>query len=342
MKKTPLKQGTLKWEKARATRIGSSEIFDIVKYYATDEELQNCGINAEMFRGEKPYSSAWALYHKMHNDGIYEKEELPPEFAEYGHAVEPYGLSILQNGRSKKLTPGAVYISDRLIASLDISGVSEEVDVKPFDFGNGIVPIGKKFVCEQKTMLPNVIKNGLPMKYVIQAQYQITMTGADFFILQIMVLKNDTAFERGKIVQMSKKKRLEYLRDKMSVTHFYFRNNQHLAALIKKCLERFFEAVDTFKEPTPFISCDTQKNIIESIRINTYYNKNLILDYDLSEIVKANDELKQAKEKRDQVLQEIIEVAKKCNASRFKSNAHTAAFSAAGAFLIKEVVQCKK
>ncbi len=342
MNKVALKQGTLKWENARASRIGSSEVFDIVKYYATDEELQNCGINAENFRSEKPYSSVWALYHKIINDGIYEKEEIPPEFAEYGHAVEPYGLSVLQKGRNKRLTPGAVYMSDRLIASLDISGVSEEVDVKPFDFGNGIVPIGKKFVCEQKTMLPNVIKNGLPMKYVIQAQYQISKSKADFFILQIMVLKNDTVFERGKIVQMSKKKRIEYLNDKMMVTHLYFRNNPHLAALIGKCLERFFEDVDNFKEPTPFIANDTQKNIIESIRINTYYNKKLTLDYDLSEIVKANEELKQAKEKRDQVLQRIIEVAKEFNASRFKSETHTAIFSSAGAFLIKEVEQCKK
>ena len=65
MKKAKLKQGTLAWEKAKATRIGSSEIFDIVKYYATDEELQNCGINAEDFRLEKPYTTVWALYHKI-------------------------------------------------------------------------------------------------------------------------------------------------------------------------------------------------------------------------------------------------------------------------------------
>ncbi|MEG2021596.1 MAG: hypothetical protein RR087_07460, partial [Oscillospiraceae bacterium] len=78
MKKTNLKQGTLAWEKARESRIGSSEIFDIVRYYATDEELQNCGISAEAIRAEKPYTTTWALYHKMQNDGIYQRGELPP------------------------------------------------------------------------------------------------------------------------------------------------------------------------------------------------------------------------------------------------------------------------
>ena len=108
MKKIKLKQGTLLWEKARATRIGSSEVFDIVRYYASDDELQNCGINAEDFRNEKPYTTAWALYHKLMDDGIYKKEALDPEYAEYGHAVEPYGVYVLQKGRAKKLRPGEV------------------------------------------------------------------------------------------------------------------------------------------------------------------------------------------------------------------------------------------
>ena len=81
MKKVKLKQNTLSWEKARSTRIGSSEVFDIVRYYASDDELQNCGINAERFREESPYTTAWALYHKILNDGVYKREELAPEYA---------------------------------------------------------------------------------------------------------------------------------------------------------------------------------------------------------------------------------------------------------------------
>lgn len=336
MNKTNLKQGTLKWEKARATRIGSSEIFDIVRYYATSKELQNCGINAEQLRAEKPYTTAWALYHKMLADGIYQKQELAPELAEYGHAVEPYGVDVLQRGRRLKLKPTDVYVSDRLIASLDVSGISEEIDEKPFDYGNGYVRSGKVFVCEQKTMMPSVIKNGLPLKYIIQAQYQVAMTGADFYILQLMVLNNDTVFERGKIVQMSNKKRAEYLQDKMKVTHLYFQNNEHLAMLIKACIKRFFDDVDSHKEPKAFVGYDSARNIIDSIRINTFYNRDLELEFDLTEYIEAKKAVEEAEIVQQASLQEIVEAAKKFNVSRFVSpDGTTASFSANGAFRIK-------
>ena len=337
MNKTKLKQGTLAWENARETRIGSSEIFDIVRYYASDDELQNCGINAETLRSEKPFTTAWALYHKMQKDGIYQRQSLPPELSEYGHAVEPYGLAILQNARQKKLKRGEVYISDRLIASLDVSGISEDVDVGPFDYGNGVVTTGKRFACEQKSIMPQVLKKGLPLKYILQAQYQITMTKADFYILQIMMLEEDTTFERGKITQMSnnKKKLREYLQARMTVTHLYFQNNEALAMLIRTCLDRFFSDVDNHKEPTPFIEHDTQRNIIESIRLNTFYNKDLTLDFELSEYIKSKDESEAAEARRKAVLQGIVETAKKYNASQFISQGGTRAkFSASGAFLI--------
>lgn len=338
LQRTKLKQCTLDWEKARLTRVGGSEIFDTVRYYATDDELQNCGIDSERFKSEKPYTTAWALYHKLLGDGIWQNAQLPPELAEYGHAAEPYGVYKLQQGRSRKLKPGEVYASDRLIASLDISGISEEVDRHPFNYGTGFVPVGKKFVCEQKTMNPSVIKNGIPFKYIVQAQYQIEMTGADFYILQIMVLKNDTVFERGKITAMSKHKRFEYLDENMTVTTLYFASNPHLAALIRACAERFFSDVDNRREPKAFIESDSPKNIIESIRINTAYNKKLELTYDLTQYARLKAEADEAERKRKSELQRITEQAKEYNASRFRTEdgKYTGAFSAAGAFLLKE------
>lgn len=337
MKKVNLKQGTLAWEAARETRIGGSEVFDIVRYYSTEEELQNCGIDALKFKTEKPYTSAWALYHKILNDGVYQKKALEPELAEYGHAAEPYGVYVLQKGRERRLKAGEVYASDRLIASLDISGISEAKDIRPFDRGGGMVKPNRRFVCEQKTMRPEMVKNGIPYKYIVQAQYQIITSKADFYILQIMILKEDTVFERGKITQMSKKKRIEYLKENMTVEHFYFNHNEHLAMLIKKCLERFFKDVENRIEPTAFIANDTQKNIIESIRINTLYNKNLSLKYDLSEYVKSKNACDEADKKKKEELQKIIETAKEYNACKFISDdGYTGSFSAAGAFLIKE------
>lgn len=337
MKRVKLKQGTLAWEKARETRIGSSEIFDIVKYYAADDELQNCGINAEDFRAEKPYTTAWALYHKMLGDGLYHKEELAPEFAEYGHSVEPYGVHVLQKERVKRLKPGEVFVNDRLIASLDIAGTAEEIDTHhAFDFGHGFPKIGQRFVCEQKTMMPQMIKNGLPFKYIIQAQYQILQTRADFFILQLMVLKDDTAFNRGKVCQMSRAKKFAYLDDNMTVGHYYFQNNEHLSRLIAVCIERFFQAVDGRCEPTPYIEYDSQQNIIESLRLNAAYNDELIFDYDLSGFVQAKEKEESAVSERKTEQQKIIEAAKRNNVCRFHSpDGHTASFAKNGRFLVR-------
>lgn len=337
MKKANLKQGTLLWEKARASRIGSSEVFDIVRYYASDEELQNCGINAEQFREEAPYTTAWALYHKVINDGIYRAEALAPEYAEYGHAVEPYGVHVLQRDRAKKLKPGVVYVNDRLIASLDISGVAEEVDTDvPFAWGNGSPRFGQKFVCEQKSMIPYRV-GCVPYKYIIQAQYQIEMTGADFFILQIMILREDTPFIRGKICQMGKRARYKYLDENMDVTHLYFMNNKHLAELIKTCLDRFFDAVEYGDEPTPYIENDTQRNIIDSIRINSAYNPEAEITLDLTLYAEAKEYEKEAETIRKAELQKIIEAAKEHNACNFTSTkgGHTGKFSKNGSFLLK-------
>lgn len=339
MKKVNLKQGTLEWDLARQTRIGGSEVFDIVRYYATEQELQNCGINAEAFKSEMPYTSAWALYHKILDDGEYQREELPPELAEYGHAVEPYGLYMLQKGRSKRLKAGEVYADDRLIASLDISGVAEEIDIRPFDRGEGAPQIGQKFVCEQKSMMPQKVKSGIPYKYLIQAQYQLIATGAKFYILQIMVLSNDTVFERGKIVQMSVKKRKGYLADKLSVSNYYIAPNLHLAALIKTCLSRFFSAVDERKEPTPFIDTDSQKNILHSIRCNSLFSIDRIIDpgIALAYYIGIKQKADEAEQERKDILQKFVELAKDLNGCKFKDrNGNTAQFSASGAFLVKE------
>ena len=339
MKKVKIKQGTLAWEKARENRIGSSEIFDIVRYYATDEELHNCGINAEDFKSEKPYTTVWALYHKIKNDGLYHKEALSPMFAEYGHAVEPYGVRILQKGRTKRLKPGEVFLNERLIASLDISGISEEKDIRPYDFGSGKPKIGQHFVCEQKTILPQVIKNGMPYKYIIQAQYQITKTNADFYILQFMVLKEDSEFIRGKVCQMSLKKRYEYLDNNMTVSHYYFKNNIHLSRLIEECIKRFFSDVDNSKEPKPFLEYDSSRNIIESIRLNTFYNDESTHDIDLSFYLRLKSEEDEAISKRKTELQKIVDIAKEKNVCRFKSpDGTTAMFAKDGSFRLREAV----
>ena len=338
MNRIKIKQGTLAWEKLRSAKIGSSEVFDIVRYYALPEELLNCGIDAEKISGEKPYTTAWALYHKILNDGFYKKEKLPEEFAEYGHCVEPYGMHVLQKGREKKLKSGLVFANDRLIASLDVSGTAEKIDEEHgFDYGTGAPKTNEKFVCEQKTMMPERVKKGIPYKYIIQAQYQILQTKADFYILQIMILNEDTPFIRGKICQMSRKKKFEYLDANMKVMHFYFKNNAHLSKLIEVCLERFFEDVKNKKEPLPFIECDSQQNIIESIRLNSAFDDEKKICYDLSHFMSAKKQEDTAEEEKKNELQKIIELAKQNNAVSFYGTNAVGKFSKNGRFLTKEL-----
>lgn len=336
MDRVKLRQGTIQWEQARERRIGSSEVFDIVRYYATQEELQNCGVNTEKMMAEAPYTSAWALYHKMLGDGLYHRETLAPEYAEYGHAVEPYGLYVLQKGRKNKLSPGQVFASARLIASLDIAGVSEPCDCVAYDVGYGMAQSGKRFVCEQKSMHPDRYKEGLPIKYIIQAQYQAAMVKAEFFIIQIMVLHNDTVFERGKVTQMGMGQRKKYLDRHMDVHHIYFRYNEALAALIGLCLDRFFDDVDNCKEPTPFLAFDSARSIISSIRSNTYFNADSTVPYDLAAYIQAKARQEEADRERKAILQEIIEKAKQANAVKFLSGDGTrASFSRDGKFLVR-------
>lgn len=336
MDKVKLTQGTLQWEQARETRIGSSEVFDIVRYYASPDELQNCGINAEKIMEEAPYTSAWALYHKMRQDGLYHREALAPEYAEYGHAVEPYGLHVLQKGRAHKLKPGEVYASDRLIASLDIAGISESCDCIPFDVGYGMAAAGRRFLCEQKSMHPDRYKAGLPIKHIIQAQYQAAMVSADFFVIQVMVLHNDTVFERGKVTQMSLAQRKKYLAENMDVHHIYFRYSEALASLITVCLERFFSDVDSGNEPTPYIETDSTKNIISSIRSNTYFNKDGTVQVDLVPYLEAKDRQEKAEQERKAILQDVIGVAKASNVVKFMGpDGTSASFSKDGKFLVK-------
>lgn len=336
LKKTKLKQGTLAWEKERESRIGSSEIFDIVRYYATDDELQYCGLNAEDFRNEKPYTTVWALYHKLLSDGLYNKEALAPEFAEYGHAAEPYGVHVLQRHRTQKLKQGPVYIGERLIASLDIEGVAESVDEVPFCRSEGCPEAGRRFVCEQKTMMPTMVKRGLPFKYIIQAQYQLLQSRADFFILQLMVLDNDTPFIRGKICQMPPAKRYRYLDEHMTVTHYYFNNHVQLGCLIEKCIGLFFEDVDNRHEPKAFLEHDSARNVIESIRLNSAFNDKAVLPYDLSGYRQAKAEEEAAGAKRKGMLQELSELAKAGNACRFYSeDGWAASFCKDGSFRLR-------
>ena len=152
-----------------------------------------------------------------------------------------------------------------------------------------------------------------------------------------MILNEDTPFIRGKICQMSRKKKFEYLDANMKVMHFYFKNNAHLSKLIEVCLERFFEDVKNKKEPLPFIECDSQQNIIESIRLNSAFDDEKKICYDLSHFMSAKKQEDTAEEEKKNELQKIIELAKQNNAVSFYGTNAVGKFSKNGRFLTKEL-----
>jgi hypothetical protein len=184
-------------------------------------------------------------------------------------------------------------------------------------------------------MMPFKVKDGLPYKYIIQAQYQISKADAKFFILQLMVLNDDNDFLRGKICQMSKKKRFEYLDENLTTSLIYFANNEHLSRLIDTCLERFFSDVDAGKEPKAYIETDSVSNILESIRINTFFDANKEVNCDLSLYARLKEQEADIKKKKDAELSNIINLALERNSVKFKDGDTSAIFDKRGRFLLR-------
>ena len=160
-----------------------------------------------------------------------------------------------------------------------------------------------------------------------------------------MILDKDTPFERGKIVALantSKKKFLEYVKDKVKIQLIYFNNNEALVQLINVCLDRFFADVENRKEPKPFIVVDSVSNVMTSIRQNSFYNPDLIKEYDLSEFATCKDNFEKAKKAKEDAQQKIIEFAMQNNCSRFAgANGYSAMISSNGRFLLKEPKEVK-
>ena len=104
----------------------------------------------------------------------------------------------------------------------------------------------------------------------------------------------------------------------------------------KKKKDRERQYVDAKKEPTPFVTYDTPKNIIESIRLNSLYNDKLKLNYELADYIEAKKAEEQAELKRKQILQSIVELAKENNACKFVSSDGTiGAFAKDGSFRLR-------
>jgi len=89
MKQLTLKQNTQNWLDYKKDKIGSSEIFGLIRYYITDQELQNVGINSDQF-SEDPYVTAFQLYHKFKNPAIYIEPGFDEHLGKFGKRIEEF------------------------------------------------------------------------------------------------------------------------------------------------------------------------------------------------------------------------------------------------------------
>ena len=95
MKTINVKQKTEKWLDIKRSRIGSSEIFGLINHYITPQELQNAGVDSDKFNDD-PYITAYQLYHKLKNPGLYIEPEFDYMLSKFGHKIERFVLDHLR------------------------------------------------------------------------------------------------------------------------------------------------------------------------------------------------------------------------------------------------------
>ncbi len=179
-----LKQKSNAWLDLKDTRIGSSEIYGLVKYYIKDEELESLGINSTEFK-EKPYTTAWEIWHKFMSKDIYVRKPLEWVLAEYGNSIEKFAFKWIQKKENFKygecaFNEGEVYTNDNdiRIASLDIEAMINSTEIFQDSNGNDIsLKDDNEFVVEVKAMSKfkvskdKIITSGVDWKYILQLQY---------------------------------------------------------------------------------------------------------------------------------------------------------------------------
>lgn len=237
------------YEKKRH-RIGSSEIFSLVQHYLTDTELLNFGVQPSSVRGEQPFRTAFYLYHKV-------RETLPKEITlsrsmgDYGLAAEFVAEKWLKDNGYNPTRPDQT-ISGNCVASADFMCSA----TKTINQDGVILAPGDKFICENKTFVPQMLKKvkeeGIPFKYICQLQYQLWLYGIHTGAFSSMELADDTADERAYIAGVfagSKTKGLKQFYARFTKSIVFMEYKPEYGAMFELVLERFFNDVNNAHEP---------------------------------------------------------------------------------------------
>lgn len=257
MEKLSLKQGGQQWLDLKKNRIGSSEIFGLIRHYITEQELQNVGINTENFKDEA-YTTAWQLYQKFTNPLVYVEPEFDKNLSLFGRRIEEFAFDYLkkQGEYNSVYAKGGVYFDEHRIASLDITGKAASTDIIQDSNGYNISLIDHPdFLVEAKgqasfiSQSKGVSTQGADWKFIFQLQYALMLTGFRWGKILMASLLNDNEFERGYISALPKKSAIDYIAKNSEIFEFIYVARPEYQYLIEKALDRFFFDVKARNEP---------------------------------------------------------------------------------------------
>lgn len=318
MRKVNLKQGSIQWLSARSSRIGASEAYAIIRHYASENELLNCGIQPDDIISEVPFIGVYALYQKiaagatLNNISIWDSE--------FGHALEAW----FKNKFSVK-PKSPVYLDHQSIVSLDA------ID------GSGCEYVPDGAIVEIKTNRHKTTK----LAWVIQATLQCAAAQRDEAYIAVISLFDVSEARRGAVVNayntMGKRKFFKYidtLNPQVDVIKMEY--NPKLFALWKVCLERFFYDLKLNLPPLPIIGEIKDKSSIKEL-LSNYNDEVNIAEEELLEYEKSCRLLKEAQEYKNITEQKLFEYSVKNKARALKSENMMAKWSASGALLLKRL-----
>jgi hypothetical protein len=292
-----LKQKSQEWLDFKKNKIGSSEIFGLIKYYITEEELINIGINKDFFQ-DLPYSTAYELFHKLKNPSLYISEPLKKEYVLYGDKIEEFAYEYLTseyNPYNSKISHGGIFTKDNLIASLDFEGEANSNKIIE-DVNNNYISLkdNPKYLIEIKAMSQSLVKSsklltmGCDWKFIFQTQFAMMLSGYKFCKIFIVSLINDNQFERGYICGLNKKQAYKYIMQNAEFYSFIYKERPEYQYLIKLALDRFnfdLRANNTPKLPNNINNTliyrladqrgnllGTRKQQIESVKFDLYFD----------------------------------------------------------------------
>lgn len=231
-------------------RVGSSEIFSLVQHYLNDQELLNFGVQPTSVRSEQPFVTAFYLYHKV-RETLPTPMQLNRSMGDFGLAAEFVAEKWLKDKGYNPTRPEQC-INGNCVASADFICTA----TKTINQDGVIIAPGDKFICENKTFVPQMLKKvkveGIPFKYICQLQYQLWLYKMRVGAFSSLELTDDTADERSYIAGVfsgSKSNGLKRFYARFQKSIVFMEYKPEYGAMFELVLQRFFDDVNNAHEP---------------------------------------------------------------------------------------------